>query len=59
MIMSKYIKPEIKFLSLIHESSLMEGSESILDPGDELEEGANENRFFDDDRSPRNKSVWE
>ena len=57
--MSKYIKPEIKYLSLMHESSLMAGTEEILDPDDELEEGANKNGFFDDDQSPRNKSVWE
>ena len=56
--MSKYIKPEIKYLSLMHESSLMAGTEEILDPDDELEEGANENRFFDDEQ-PAPKSVWE
>ena len=58
MIMRKYIKPEMKYLSVMHESPLMDGSEEILDPGEELEEGANENRFFDDE-APKSKSVWE
>lgn len=58
MIMRKYIKPEMKYLSVMHESPLMAGTEEILDPDEEFEEGANENRFFDDE-APQAKSVWD
>ena len=58
MIMRKYIKPEMKDLSVMHESPLMAGTEEILDPDEEFEEGANENRFFDDE-APQAKSVWD
>ena len=56
--MRKYIKPEMKYLSVMHESPLMAGTEEILDPDEEFEEGANENRFFDDE-APQAKSVWD
>jgi hypothetical protein len=59
MIMSKYIKPEMKYLSVMHESSLLAGTEESLYPDEEFEEGANQDRMFEEEGQPAPKSVWE
>ena len=57
--MKTYIKPELKYLSMVQES-LMAGSEKVLPPEEELEEGANKyGMSIDEEAESAPKSVWE
>ena len=59
--MKRYIEPELKYLSLQHESLLAGESEIVVDEGDDSEEGANKYglSFDDDNATAPAKSVWE
>ena len=58
--MKTYIKPELKYLSMIQEVVLAGESEPTLPPEEELEEGANKyGMSIDEEAEPAPKSVWE
>ena len=57
--MKEYIKPELKYLSMQHESLLAGESIEVIPEDDEAEEAANQfGLSFDEDSAPA-KSVWE
>ena len=58
--MKRYIKPELKYLSMIHEAVLAGDSEQVLPDDGEFVEGANKyGMLLDDEDAPVSKSVWE
>ncbi len=58
--MKTYIRPEIKYLSIVHEQAVLLGSEKVFDPNDESEETAEECTIFDEmNVYKKSKTVWE
>ena len=60
--MKTYIRPEIKYLSIIQEQAVLLASEKVFGPDEESEETAQECTIFDEMniyKKTTTKSVWE
>lgn len=60
--MKTYIRPEIKYLSMVQEQAVLLASEKVFNPDEESEETAQECTIFDEMniyKKTTQKNMWE